>query len=94
MALLAVVVALGTGCSDVDDVTGDLVEVGQVYDCDMVEQLDGVVTHDRSQQCFVDEVDAIAFMRAWAYEHCPANAVCSGTCTTPDLGLDPCVVDD
>jgi hypothetical protein len=93
-AMFVAVLALGVGCSDVDDVTGDLVELGQVYDCDMVTQLDGATTHDRSRQCFADEVEAMAFMRGWAYEHCPANAICSGTCTTPDLGLDACVVED
>lgn len=92
--LLALVLTGVAACDNVDDVTGDLIELGQVYDCDMVEQLGGVTTHYRSRQCFADEAGAIAFMRAWADDDCPANAGCSGRCSTPDLGLDPCVVPD
>jgi hypothetical protein len=89
-----IVLALALGCSDVDDVSDDLLELGQVYDCDMVAQLDGVATHAHSRQCFADDAEAMAFMRAWAYEHCPTDAICRGTCTTTDDGLDPCVIDD
>jgi hypothetical protein len=94
LIVLAVVLAVGAGCSDVDDVTDDLVELGQVYDCDMVVQLDGVTSHARSSQCFADDAEAMAFMRGWAYEHCPTGAICKGTCTTADEGLEPCVVED
>jgi hypothetical protein len=92
MALVALVLSVVTACNNVDDVTGDLIEFGQVYDCDMVEQLGGVTTHYRSRQCFADEDAAIVFMRAWADHNCAADAGCSGRCSTPDLGLDPCVV--
>ena len=94
MALVALVLSVVSACDNVDDVTGDVIELGQVYDCDMVEQLGGVTTHDRSRQCFADEDAAIEFMRAWADQYCPADAGCSGRCSTPDLGLDPCVVGD